>query len=177
MDLKLVETLNGGDLVKKPKDLSVIRGLQNMPYLALFGGNVEASTPTKRIESQQAFDWWGNSLLMPQDQSTQFNSQTERVLHSVALNSAGRLLVEQAVIKDLQFMRPFANIAVRTAIVALDTIAIGILIQEPDNLQAKEFIYIWDATKQELTDIADEGGGYTPERKRVFDFTFDYTFN
>ena len=58
MDLKLIETGNGGDLVKNSKDLEVIFGFQNMPYLALFGGNPGFSTPTQRPENSQAFDWW-----------------------------------------------------------------------------------------------------------------------
>ncbi len=177
MDVEVVETLNGGDLIKKPKDLSVIDGFQNMPYLAMFGGNVDESTPTRRLSTQQAFDWWGNSLLMPQDQNIQFNSNTERVLHEVALNSEGRTLIKQAILKDLDFMRAFANIAVDVIIVATDKVAFGILIQKPDNLQTREFIYLWDATKQELEKIADDGGGDIPERRGIFDFTFDYTFN
>jgi len=40
MDLEIVETLNGGDLLIKNNDLSMIEGLQNMPYIGMFGGNV-----------------------------------------------------------------------------------------------------------------------------------------
>lgn len=177
MDLELVETGNGGDLVKKPKDLSVIEGFENMIYLALFGGNVEQDTPTRRIESAQAFDFWGNNLFLPQDQSRQFNSQTERALHSVPLTSSGRLQILNAVKADLKFMKPFANVASDVIIYATDKVAIGIKLEQPDNLQAKEFIYIWDATRKELTVIPDIGGGTIPIIAGTFDFTFDFTFD
>ena len=37
MDLKLIETGNGGDLVKLGDNLELINGFQNMPYLAKIG--------------------------------------------------------------------------------------------------------------------------------------------
>ena len=80
MDLRVIETKNGGDLVSKKRDLSVIEGFENMPYLALFGGCTEQSTPLLRVKSEQAFDWWGNNLFFPNDQSKQLNSITERIL-------------------------------------------------------------------------------------------------
>ena len=177
MDLLLTETGNGGDLVKKPKDLAVVEGFENMIYLAFFGGNVAQDTPTKRIESAQAFDFWGNNLVLPQDQSRQFNSQTERILHSVPLTSSGRIQILNAVKADLKFMKPFANVASDVVIYQTDKVAIGVKLEQPDNLQAKEFIYIWDATRRELEIIIDVGGGVPPQYNGVFDFTFDYTFN
>lgn len=179
MDLEIIETGNGGDLVKKPKDLSVVEGFENMVYLALFGGNVEASTPTERIESEQAFDFWGNVLLMGNDPKIQFNSLTERTLGQVALNSSGRILIEQAVKKDLEFMADFALIKVVVSIISTDRIAIGVQITQPDNLQRKEFIYIWDATQAELLAreiIVGGGGGSTPGSDKIFGPEFDEFF-
>lgn len=150
MDLSVVETGNGGDLVKGGQDLKVVYGFENMPYLALFGGNVEADTPTERLENEQAFDWWGNSLLFPNEPSLQLNSQTERALRNVPLTSSGRQLIEEAVKADLDFMRPFAEVSVSVTIPAHDRVKIAVTLREPDNLQEKEFIYIWDATEQGL---------------------------
>lgn len=152
MDLKLVETNNGGDIIKNPKDLQVIYGLENMPYLALFGGNVNASTPVRRLSNEQAKDWWGNTLFFPNDAGLQFNSLTEGVLQNVALNSSGRVQIEQAVLSDLAFMKEFAEVSVSVSIPATDRVEISITIQEPDNQQAKEFTFLWDATKNELSE-------------------------
>lgn len=176
MDLEIVETNNGGDLVKNPKDLSVINGFQNMPYLALFGGNKDASTPLTRVKNEQAFDWWANSLLFTNDTSVQMNSETERALDNVALNSFGRGLIEKAVKKDLEFMKPFANVSVTVSIIGIDRILIGIKIIRLDNLEQRAFVYIWDATNKELTEkegLINKGGGMTT---KIFDFSFDFSF-
>jgi len=159
MDLKVIETGNGGDLVKNPKDLEVIFGFQNMPYLAMFGGNPGFSTPTQRPENSQAFDWWGNSLLLNETPDLQFNSLTEETLENVALNSSGAALIEQSISRDLKFMEEFANVSVSVNIESDDKLMIGIFLQEPDNEQNKAFIFIWDATEAELSVVPDEGGG------------------
>ncbi len=176
MDLQLVETQNGGDIVKKPKDLVVIEGFQNMIYLGMFGGNVEASTPLTRLENEQAFDWWGNNLLFPNDTSTQLNSLTERTLNNVALNSFGRTVIEKAVKKDLEFMSPFAAVSVTVSIISTDRIAIAIKVVRLDNLEQRAFIYIWDATNRELIEaegIITVSGAVAA---RFFDETFDFSF-
>ncbi len=151
MDLQVIENEgNGGELVKTNKDLITIEGLQNMPYIAMFGGNVGASTPTERNENELAFDWWGNNLLHPNQPKVQFNSLTEKRLLEVALDSAGRIQIEEAIKKDLEFMSDFATVSVAASIISTDRIQIAINIQEPDNLEGKTFIFIWDATNQEL---------------------------
>lgn len=150
MDLQVIETNNGGDIVKNPKDLSVIYGFQNMVYLAMFGGNVEASTPLERIETEQAFDWWGNALFFPNDTSVQMNSLTERTLKTIPLNSFGRTLIEKAVKKDLEFMNSFSTVDVDVSITATDRIEISVKVVRLDNLEERAFIYIWDATNSEL---------------------------
>jgi hypothetical protein len=149
-DISIYETGSGGDAFLLGSDVATTDSLMNMPYLAMFGGNVEADTPTIRPESEQAFDWWGNSLLLAQSRSLQFNSLTERTLRTVALNSSGRLKIQQAVERDLEFMRDFAQITVEVAIISVNRVEITVRVQEPDNQQAKEFIYLWDATEQEI---------------------------
>jgi hypothetical protein len=150
MDLKIIETGNGGDAVLGSSDLSVIYGFENMPYLAMFGGNVEASTPSERPENSQAFDWWGNDLLLKNEPKLQFNSETERTLKNVALSSTGRNQIEQAVKYDLSFMNDFAEPSIETAITAPDRLEISVQIKQPDNLADKLYVFIWDATKQDL---------------------------
>jgi phage gp46-like protein len=152
MDLKVIEEGNGGELVKTAKDLVVISGLQNMVYLALFGGCVEASTPTKRLPTEQAADWWGNSLLFPDNPERQLNSLTERTLNEVALTSSGRVRIEQAVLKDLDFMKAFAEVSASVSIPETDKVVIQVTVQEPDNIEEQAFTFIWDATKNELVE-------------------------
>lgn len=176
MDLELIETGDGGDVIKYKNDLSVIFGFQNMPLLAMFGGNVQASTPQNRLETEEDFSFWGNGLLMPQQSGLQFNSETERILKNVAINSTGLTLIEQAVNNDLKFMQDFATVSVSVAIISDDRIAIGIRLKQPDNLQQQDFIYIWNATNQEF--IRRDFQSITPniDRVRFFDGYFDLYF-
>ena len=177
MDLKVIESLNGGELVKTSKDLTVIEGIQNMVYLALFGGNVLASTTNKRLETEQDFSWWGNPVLHPNEPDLQFNSITERNLINIPLTSSGRSQIESGVKQDLAFMKSFARVAVVVSIVDHDKVLIGVKIQQPDNLDNQQFIYIWDATKKELSLPETKGGSVTVVTDEgIFDFTFDFSF-
>lgn len=150
-DLKLIETGDGGDfvLLQNRGDLEITDGFSNMPYLALFGGNIEQSTK-KFNESEQRFDWWGNQLFMDQNSGIQFNSELERMLNEVALSSSGRILLKQAVERDMKFMKEFSTVSVEVLIADVDRVEILIQIKEPNNLENNQFIYIWDGTKQEL---------------------------
>lgn len=177
MDLELVEEGNGGELIKNSKDLSVIYGFENMPFLAMFGGNVKMGTPSTRLVTEQAFDFWGNNLLMPNDSSIQFNSQTERALNTIPLTSYGRTLIQQAVEADLQSMADFANITVTVSIIATDVVVIGIRMLQPDNLQQQDFVYIWNATLQELRQKEFEVISKNVLRIKFFDLFFDLSFN
>lgn len=157
MDLALIETGNGGDIVFRNKDLAMVFGFENMPYMALFGGNPNyPTTPLK--DSEQAFDWWGNRLLFPNDESKQFNSLTEQKLKTVALNSSGRIQIEESVKQDLKFMSDFANLKVSVSIISDDKVLIELQIVRPDNLQKTTFIYIWDKTLSTIT-IGGSGSG------------------
>jgi hypothetical protein len=177
MDLELKETGNGGDFIKKSKDLSVIEGFENMIYLALFGGNVKASTKINRQPTEQIFSFWGNEL--ESDLGLQFNSETERILNTVALDSSGRRRIEQSVNKDLEFMLDFAILTVDVLIIDTDKVQININVNRPQNLQQQQFVYIWDVTNKELIDrefanankIIRQAGS-----TKIFDNTFDVSF-
>lgn len=176
MDCAIIENGNGGDLVKNPKDLLLFFGFENMVYLAMFGGNVEQSTPSKRLVAQQDFAWWGNNLLMTNDASIQLNSATERALNTVPLTSSGRVQIDNFIKTDLQFMEEFVNLTVETAITATDRLEISLRLQKPDNLQSTQFVYIWDATLHELNFNVVSPGNVIPIGGRTWDTSFDWTF-
>lgn len=150
IDLQLVETGNGGDILLNGNDLAQVMGFENMPYLAMFGGNLAASTPQTRPAGEQAFDWWGNALLMPSLPSQQFNSQTERTLNNVALTSGNLITIQNAVNADIEFMKDFADITITVSIIGVNKIRIDLTIQEPGALSAKIYQYIWDGMAQDL---------------------------
>lgn len=107
-DLKIYETGDGGDLLLVNNDIATIEDLSNQPYLAMFGGNVEANTEpdAESDEFSENLDWWGNNLFFPQDSVSQFNSDTERALENNTLTSKGRVVIEQAAISDTKFLNP-----------------------------------------------------------------------
>lgn len=173
IDLRVIETRNGGDLNLQGNDLEVVEGFENMVYLAMFGGNVEASRLTERLEGTEDFSWWGNSL-MPDDPIIQFNSLTERTLKTTALNSAARLTIQRAVEADLEFMQAFAEVEVVVSLPKIDTVQITVYLLKPNGLQNQQFIFIWNATQQSLT-TPQTTYRTPPPRRRLAGFA--YTLN
>lgn len=136
-DLAIFETGAGGDYMFNGNDLEVVNGTENMPYLAMFGGNVEASTQNNVVE-EQSQDYWGNTLLMNANQPIQFNSIVERTLKNTPLTSAGRAIIENAIISDLQFIVDMGiPITVQVRIVATDRIDVTLTITYPSKVNVK----------------------------------------
>lgn len=128
-DLSVIETLNGGDVQQVGNDLAVVYNIENMIYLGMFGGNVEASTDNTSVQIE-SFDYWGNTLLMFNNPSQQFNSLTERTINTTPLTSSGRVLIENAIKKDLEFFKDLGGIVtVSVEIVATDKIKVKIRVE------------------------------------------------
>ena len=123
MDVAIVETGNGGDLQLIGNDLQMVYGGENNIYLGLFGGNKKEVTKNK-VVSAESFDYWGNNLFYPGNQSVQFNSTTENAFQNLALTSAGRILIENAMKSDLKFMSDFGEVEVSASITATDKIEV-----------------------------------------------------
>jgi phage gp46-like protein len=143
---------SGGDMQLVGNDLAVVHGWENMIYLALFGGNPGYVTPVERVAGQQAFDYWGNVFY--NDLGVQFNSLTEHILTNVSLTSGNKLKIDQAIAEDLAFMSAFAEITITTVIESPTRLRIDVLVQEPDNLQAQQYVFIWDGTKADAANYA-----------------------
>lgn len=96
-DLLIYESGNGGELKQRGNDFVMVQGIENEPYMAMFSGDR---------------DWWGNDFLDPTDTDKIWSSETEKTLNSVALNSAGRIKIEEAVNKDLAPLRKQTGAAI-----------------------------------------------------------------
>lgn len=116
------------------------------------------------------------TLFFQNDESVQMNSNTERVLLNVSLNSSGRIQIERAVRKDLEFMKPFATVTVSVSIVSTDRVVIGVNIVRLDNLERRAFVYIWDATNSELIERETKISSGGTVSAKIFGPEFDYTF-
>ena len=102
MDIRLIETGQGGDIVINQSVIDGVDGYENMPYLAMFGGA----------------DFWGN-FLFEQIPGGRVESKTEKALQDNALNSSGLRRIEDAVKEDLAFLEdniPNTTITVKTGI-------------------------------------------------------------
>ena len=150
-DLSIFESGNGGDVEIQGDNVELTEGLFVQVYLALFGGNVEADTLDEDADDPTIlnFDWWGNNLFFQDDPQLQFNSQTERTLNSVALTPAGRAEIEAAAREDLRFLRELGEVTVTVSIPDVDKVELMVTIQEPDEQQPQNFIFLWDGTKLE----------------------------
>ena len=134
MDVKLTEQNNGGDLTLNNNDLALVYGVENMPYLAMFAGD----------------DFWGNDLLLS-EKFRAYLAETERVLLSVALNSQGRIEIENAVKRDLQFLLDIvqgSTLTVQTKIT--DDNRLEMLI----TFNGQEINLLWNPQTATLTDTA-----------------------
>jgi phage gp46-like protein len=160
LDIKIFETGNGGDIMLGGNDIVTVQSFENMPYLAMFGGNIAQSTDSVGADDEQRFDWWGNSFITKRE--AQMNSLTERKLRDTPLTSQGRQLIEQAVVTDLWFMRAFSTVTVSVRIISDDWLNIAIKIKEPSSITDKEFQFIWDAAKGTIRS-AEDYVGFTPQ--------------
>ncbi len=176
MDLRLIKRRQGFDFVSGKSGLVTVENFETMIPIALFGGNVAGSTPSKRREAQQNKDWWGNATLLQNEKQQQFNSATERTLSSVALNSSGREKIQRAVEGDLLFMSDFADVSVNVSLVSVDRLRISIQIIRPDNLNQTEFVYIWDNLEKEITEDTGDAPpiGAPPETNDAFNYDFNF---
>ena len=111
-DIGLFSYGNGGDMAIIGDDLNTSETLYQVIYISLFGGNVSASTIGDELLTDERFDYWANELLFSENVDKQFNSDTERTLNNVVLNSEGRIKIIQAVEKDLVFLKNIVNFEV-----------------------------------------------------------------
>lgn len=148
-DIHIFESGDGGELAIINQDIFLVETLYQQVYLALFGGNVEASTG-QTIDTEENFDYWGNNLFWPNRPSKQFNSSTQRALQNIPLNSAGRLEIIRTVNEDLAYLSQVVNIEVDVVIISRNRIQISINFTERTNQQSQVFQLIYDNAINEV---------------------------
>jgi len=149
-DILLFETGQGGDFSIVNDDLLLGESFYQQIFLALFGGNIEASTKSQYLDGEERFDYWANALLWKNEQTKQFNSTTERVIQTTTLNSSGRIKIIEAVKVDLEYLKPIADFTVEVEILGRDNLKIIINFTEKLNQQDKSFQMIYSNAKNEL---------------------------
>ena len=132
IDVAMIETGSGGDLIYQAPDLTPARGYENQPYGLMFGGNADEP-------------WWGNALLMP---NTPFSCLTQEALRINPLTSQGRVNILAAMNSDLQVLRdsiPGTVATVDVSIAGADRLDAEI------NINGQVFLASWNPSTQYLT--------------------------
>ena len=149
-DLAIGETLNGGDIIKNNNDVGLVFQNENQIYLALMGGNADGT------------DWWANQILFANNKEFQFVSNTERALNTNPLTSSGRIAIETAVNKDLEFLSPYATVEVTVSIIAVNAVKITVNT-------------LWNDGKKQLTIFQFAANTTTPDGDySLEDYSNDY---
>lgn len=111
-DILIIQTDDGVDAVLNENDLVLTNGLETALLLSL----------TADVKAE----WWGNDLLSIEEQ---FDGKTLNILKTTALNSAGRLLIEQAVKSDVSKVLGSVKFGV-LVVLLVDRVEININIED-----------------------------------------------
>jgi len=149
-DILLYENGSGGEMKVMNNDLVLSETLYNQIYLALFGGNVEASTKGNELTNEERFDYWANQLFHRQRKGRQFNSITEKTLFNIVLNSSGRNEILRAIQKDLSFLNSIVDNEITVSIISKNRVEISIIMRKLSNLEDKTLQIIWDNSINEV---------------------------
>lgn len=149
-DILLYETGSGGDFAIISNDLVLGDLMFQQFYLAMFGGNLKASTKSAYLPNEERFDYWGNALVWSDQPKRQFNSETERTLQNVVLNSSGRQKILQAVKTDLAYLENVINFDVEVSLLGINRVGITINYTGKTNQQDKSLQFVFDSSKNEL---------------------------
>ncbi len=149
-DINIYECGSGGEISVVNGDILLGSQLLLQPYLAMFGGNVEAATRGDEVSGQIRSDWWANSLLFSDSKSKQFNSNTERALRDNPLNSTGRNNIINAVKSDLSYLGETASVSVDATILSAKQLKIIISLTDIFTGQTAIQQLLWDNAKAEL---------------------------
>lgn len=152
MDIAIIESLNGGEFVLRKNDLQTTKAITNTLYLALFGGNLEQSTKERKTGDVDK-SFWGNNLLFKENTNIQFNSETERLLQNISLGSSARIKIEEAIKKDLKYLKDVWDFTVSVDITGVHTIKISIVIKfsvESNGL----FVFDYDTSTSTIGDFS-----------------------
>lgn len=122
-DVKLFQTVDGGDINVVNGVVDMSGGLETTVYLALFGGNEDDDGSKDNIHS-----WWGNKEEITEKQ---YHSRTQYLLKSLPVTSNNLVHIEDAVVLDLAYLidlKIASSVDVVVIIPALNSININVSI-------------------------------------------------
>ena len=155
MDIKLAETLDGGDMVLIEvqdetglfHDIELDGGLETSVYLSHFGGNVKASTTGNERPGILREDWFGNTFVAD-DPDRRANSELERALFSLTITSGNLLKMEDAAGSDLKWLLDngiAVSVESEAVITAPESVKVTDTIEQPES--DTDTIAVWEFEK------------------------------
>ena len=128
-----------------------VNSIINMPFLALFGGNVEQSQPVFRNNGEVLKSWWGNSHGISNE-----NSETERFLRTMVLSTSTPERLKKIVERDLSFLLPYVDVFVEVSIPTVNRVHIDIVLTDKQTGKTTETTYIWDSLMRDFERANDD---------------------
>lgn len=123
-DVKLIQTVDGGEISIVNGVTEMSGGLETSVYLALFGGNEDDDGSNDNV-----FSWWGNKGKVLAEQ---YHSKTQYLLQSLPATSSNLLLLEDAVLLDLAYLTDLniaSSVEVTISIPTVNAVNIKIIIE------------------------------------------------
>jgi hypothetical protein len=143
LNTTIYEDGNGGQLAIRNNDIATTNSLFMIAYISMFGGNREASTKPLSDSQELNYDWWGNDK--NEQSSNWINSETERTLTGISLNSQSIERIKQAVKTDVDILKEYGELNVDVNIISINRVKITITLNQSDNLSI-----IWDVSNNEI---------------------------
>ena len=111
---------DGGEIDVVNGEPALDDGIETAVYLSLFGGNED----DPGLDGDTSRQWWGNAA--EPVASRRYRSETQYVLHALAAVPANLRRVEDAAVRDLQWMvtELGASVAARATIPGIDRITL-----------------------------------------------------
>ena len=140
-DVLLFQTLDDGNITIENGIVEMSGGLPTAVYLSLFGGNED---DIGSINNE--LTWWGN-----RNEIGNFNtyvSETQNILQSLPVTSSNLLRVEQAILRDLNWILEdniASNIDITVSIPDLNKIKIIVDTEAFGQESTFEFVENWKA--------------------------------
>lgn len=150
LDLLIFENGNGGEISLNGRDISLVERLYYKVYYSLFGGNIEATTKGNEVVGEVRSDWWGNSLFFSEKKAKQFNSETEKTLRNVTLNSLGRIEILNSVKNDLKYLKDISQLDINIVLLSTEKLEIIVKLKKLENSSNNALRIIWDNAKNQV---------------------------
>lgn len=123
-DVRLFHTKDGGEIEIVRGLVTMADGLETAVYLSLFGGNER----DRGLAADDRLQWWGN--LDEPDESRKCRSETQALLRSLPATAANLRRIDDAVTRDLDWLKSEIASSVETTVTmpAANAIAVDVAI-------------------------------------------------